>query len=428
MRRNSCLNTQLSRLQIHCKTLNSENNTLKNKMELELERPLEQREKDRQRQREMQLLKRKNTELASITRKLEEKVKNLEKKTKESPATERRNLLLARQREKEALYEKQLLERDKEIQRLKQRMKELVRKLTGKNGEITRAQSTLELEQIIRTVTKERLQLERHLAAASEGLSRGRSGEADVVRLAALEETNSTLRQQLEELEILTRQHHTLQRHVQEKDLECVTLKEKLKLKNELCHDLESQLARVIEKNTELTIQNSDLQKQLQELQHVSEECRTLKHTLTQVETDWSSTKVQVGSLQNKFGNLESVLRQMKDAADKRRDLERQHAEALAQLRERQASIADPSKANEKERKASVEVVEALQSKIRELEKKAEVQNLRHEELLLEMQSLKKAQTSSKSSWTRSLSADLQSPDSGDVTPECLVILTGKIG
>lgn len=34
--------------------------------------------------------------------------------------------------------------------------------------QITRAQSTLELEQIIRTVTKERLQLERHLAAASE--------------------------------------------------------------------------------------------------------------------------------------------------------------------------------------------------------------------------------------------------------------------
>ncbi|XP_069188528.1 RIMS-binding protein 3 isoform X14 [Procambarus clarkii] len=457
VRRNSSLNTQLSRLQIHCKTLSSENSTLKNKMEVELERPLELKEKDRHRQREMQLLKKKNTELASITRKLEEKVKSLEKKTKESPATERRNLMQARQREKEALYEKQLLERDREIQRLKLRMRELVRKLTGKNGEITRAQSTLELEQIIRTVTKERLQLERHLAAASEGLSRGGSGEADVGRLASLEETNNTLRQQLEDLELLTRQHHTLQRHVQEKDLECVTLKEKLKLKNELCHDLdaahshprqESQLARVIEKNTELTIQNSDLQKQIQELQHVSEECRTLKHTLTQVETDWSSAKVQVGSLQNKFGNLESVLRledvygfadgsrprggssletvliQMKDAADKRRDLERQHAEALAQLRERQASIADPSKANEKERKASVEVVEALQSKIRELEKKAEVQNLRHEELLLEMQSLKKAQGSPKNSWTRSLSADLQSPDSGDVTPDSSQILS----
>lgn len=45
----------------------------------------------------------------------------------------------------------------------------------------------------------------------------------------------------------------------------------------------------------------------------------------------------------------------MKDAADKRRELERQHAEALAQLREQQATLSDTS------RKASVEVVEALQ-------------------------------------------------------------------
>lgn len=73
-----------------------------------------------------------------------------------------------------------------------------------------------------------------------QGLSRGGAGEGDAERLASLEETNSTLRQQLEDLEILTRQHSTLQRHVQEKDLECVTLKEKLKLKNELCQDLVS--------------------------------------------------------------------------------------------------------------------------------------------------------------------------------------------
>ncbi|XP_047472285.1 RIMS-binding protein 2-like isoform X4 [Penaeus chinensis] len=116
----------------------------------------------------------------------------------------------------------------------------------------------------------------------------------------------------------------------------------------------------------------------------------------------------------------------MKEAADKRRELERQHAEALAQLRERQSAISDTSRYNDKDRKASVEVIEALQSKIRELEKKAEAQNLRHEELLLEMQSLKKAQGSPKNSWSRSgsLSADLQSPDSGDVTPDSSQILS----
>jgi hypothetical protein len=36
----------------------------------------------------------------------------------------------------------------------------------------------------------------------------------------------------------------------------------------------------VIEKNTELTIANSDLQKKVVELQDVSEECQTLKSTL----------------------------------------------------------------------------------------------------------------------------------------------------
>ena len=48
------------------------------------------------------------------------------------------------------------------------------------------------------------------------------------------------LQYQLQELDLLTRQHHTLKRHVQEKDLECVSLKDKLKLKNELCQDLVS--------------------------------------------------------------------------------------------------------------------------------------------------------------------------------------------
>ncbi|KAK4316383.1 hypothetical protein Pmani_012436 [Petrolisthes manimaculis] len=181
-------------------------------------------------------------------------------------------------------------------------------------------------------------------------------------------------------------------------------------------------------------------------LSMVSEECRTLRHTLTQVEGDCTSAKSQVGSLQGKVGNLESVLRledvygladgprarggssletvliQMKDAADKRRKLEQQHAEALAQLRDHQAALHDASKATEKDRKGTVEVVEALQSKIRELEKKAEVQNLRHEELMLELQSLKRAQHGSpkNATWSRSgsLSADLQSPDSaGDITP-----------
>ena len=39
-----------------------------------------------------------------------------------------------------------------------------------------------------------------------------------------------------------------------------------LKYKSSLVEDLESQLAKVIEKNTELTIQNSDLQKKVEKI------------------------------------------------------------------------------------------------------------------------------------------------------------------
>jgi hypothetical protein len=45
----------------------------------------------------------------------------------------------------------------------------------------------------------------------------------------------------------------------------------------------ETQLAKVIEKNTELTIANSDLQKKVVELHSVSEECLTLKTTLVTI-------------------------------------------------------------------------------------------------------------------------------------------------
>ncbi|KAB7499732.1 hypothetical protein Anas_14390, partial [Armadillidium nasatum] len=119
--------------------------------------------------------------------------------------------------------------------------------------------------------------------------------------------------------------------------------------------------------------------------------------------------------------SLEHVLIQMKDAADRRKELEKQHAEALSQLREKQAALegAIGRHGSYADKKAYSETIEALQSKIRELEKKAEVQSLRHEELLLEMQSLKKTHSSPKNSWSRSgsLSAELPSPESGDITP-----------
>ncbi|KAK9300232.1 hypothetical protein QLX08_007001 [Tetragonisca angustula] len=79
---------------------------------------------------------------------------------------------------------------------------------------------------------------------------------------------------------------------------------------------------------------------------------------------------------------LESILEQMRETEARKAELERQHAEAQNQLREKIAG-----------RYQGPESVEALQSKIRELEKKTELQMVRHEELSLELTSLRRARS-----------------------------------
>lgn len=130
---------------------------------------------------------------------------------------------------------------------------------------------------------------------------------------------------------------------------------------------------------------------------------------------------------------LDSILKQMREAEERRKDLERQHADTLRQLRLKQSEFQNPSGhvsstaphgaqgglqvslhqggqgqgggqhggppvnavANSSgggtDRTAASDTIEALQSKIRELEKKTELQNVRHEELLLEMASIKRS-------------------------------------
>jgi len=80
----------------------------------------------------------------------------------------------------------------------------------------------------------------------------------------------------------------------------------------------------------------------------------------------------------------------MRDASEKRKELEQQRSDALKQLREKQTSAKSEPNATEKAK--ALEAVENLQSKIRELEKKTELQNVRHEELMIELASMKKTQ------------------------------------
>ena len=157
-----------------------------------------------------------------------------------------------------------------------------------------------------------------------------------------------------------------------------------LKYKSSLVDDLESQLAKVIEKNTELTIQNSDLQKKVVELHHVSDECKQLKNTLNQMESECVNAKSEVRTLCGKVRNLECVLEEMHKAAENRREIERQHKEALENLKRRQEEVETVAT------KKQAEIIDQLKTKISYLETERKIQNDKHQELILEMAELKR--------------------------------------
>ncbi|XP_066583287.1 peripheral-type benzodiazepine receptor-associated protein 1 isoform X2 [Prorops nasuta] len=93
-----------------------------------------------------------------------------------------------------------------------------------------------------------------------------------------------------------------------------------------------------------------------------------------------ATTSVRSTIMQDPF--IESILEKMRETESCRAELERQHAEAQNQLREKVAG-----------RYQGPESIEALQSKIRELEKKKELQVVKYEELQLELTSLSRSRS-----------------------------------
>ena len=187
--------------------------------------------------------------------------------------------------------------------------------------------------------------------------------------------------------------------YFREKEEACKELMSHLKYKSSLVEDLESQLAKVIEKNTELTIQNSDLQKQVVELNHVTDECAQLKSSVNQLETECVSAKSEVKVLSGKVRNLECVLEEMHRAADSRREIERQHKEALESLKKKQGEVETVAT------KKQAETIQQLKTKISDLETERVIQNERHQELILEMAELKRY-----GSGSASLPAEIENP------------------
>uniref|UniRef100_A0A087YKE9 RIMS-binding protein 2 n=1 Tax=Poecilia formosa TaxID=48698 RepID=A0A087YKE9_POEFO len=412
VRQNSELLRTLDELEKTCNTLREENGLLRKSSAPETE------EKVRR-------LRRKNTELTVLAKRLEERARKLQEanlKVVNPPslirpaAVEQYKRAFARQRARDlAQHADALLSKDKEIAALQQECRQLEARLgPAKDSPIQSSQ--VEYEKLLRESQKEVLRLQRQLSVTS---SRQRPGprpdgdgtdkceenakEAERKKVlgeppcVALDEAPSrcektpaeageswlqvtpppglspTSSQQEEPTEEQRLQF--LERELSRKRKECENLEHEVKKRQKRCLDLESQLEDERGKNEQLKEEAELLRRKAQLLDQARAENEELREDLSEVTAQHNSVLEENQRLRAKLENLEQVLKHMREVAERRQQLELEHEQALAILKFKQDEIKRLQRAQLFAKREHEGVVQMLESKVRELEEKCRSQS-----------------------------------------------------
>ncbi|XP_054906468.1 RIMS-binding protein 2 isoform X8 [Poeciliopsis prolifica] len=178
------------------------------------------------------------------------------------------------------------------------------------------------------------------------------------------------LHQKLLETEISTRRK------------ECEALEAEVKKKNQTCQTLENELQEFLQENKHLNLQWFNNSHKASDYEKVKSEYAQLKERLGVVTQERDLALWERNQLQGKLENLEQVLKHMREAAERRQQLELEHEQALAVLNAKQQEIDLLQKAQveaKKEHEGAVHLLEnhldSMQAKVRELEEKCRSQS-----------------------------------------------------
>ncbi|XP_031712742.1 peripheral-type benzodiazepine receptor-associated protein 1 isoform X3 [Anarrhichthys ocellatus] len=414
VRQNSELLRALDELEKTCTTLREENGLLRKSSAPETE------EKVRR-------LRRKNTELSVLAKRLEERARKLQEanlRVVNSPSllrpgsVEHYKRAFARQRARDlAQHADLLLSKDKEIAALQQECRELeARQGIAKGSPVPSGR--VEFERLLRESQREVLRLQRQLSVASSGQQHSHSpdpcgpekcgqineeeeDEEDKVvgetPCLVLDEAPSRCEKTPGEEEEsglrLTPQpglspspsrqeEHTEEQHLQfleselsKKRKECENLEHEVKKRQKRCLSLESQLEDEQGKNEQLKEEADLLRRKAQLLDQTRAENEELREDLSEVTAQHNSVLEENQRLRAKLENLEQVLQHMREVAERRQQLELEHEQALAILKFKQDEIKRLQRAQLYAKREHEGMVQVLESKVRDLEDKCRSQS-----------------------------------------------------
>ncbi|XP_069082966.1 peripheral-type benzodiazepine receptor-associated protein 1 [Pleurodeles waltl] len=388
IKQNAELVFALQELEHRCISLQEENNLLRKNTFPETDEKVKR-------------LKKKNAELAVIAKRLEERAHKLQEanlKVMKAPVHLKGSSIevckkaFARQRAKDlAEQANALLAKDKQIEALQQECQELKAKL-AMGTECSNWLNLCDLDRLLRESQKEVLRLQRQIAIKylKESLHLSKVGARGsspftVISMGAtggIHIDTSVLSGPVEEGEDVASEKPSSGKDEQELELskkrkEFENLEQEVKKKQKRCEQLETILKEVKSENVKLLEENSRLGGRAARTHKVESENADLKSLLVSVTEQRDSAVQERQQLQSKLENLEQVLKHMREVAERRQQLEKEHEDALIALQGRQEEVKRLHQAHveaKREHEGAVHLLEntldCMQARVKDLEEK----------------------------------------------------------
>ncbi|XP_054075286.1 RIMS-binding protein 2 isoform X4 [Rissa tridactyla] len=137
----------------------------------------------------------------------------------------------------------------------------------------------------------------------------------------------------------------------------------------------ENELKDAVQEKTRLSLQYASVSHKALQYDQVKSDYDHLRETLLRVTKERDLAVKGKHQLQAKLENLEQVLKHMREAAERRQQLELEHEQALAVLNAKQQEIELLQKAQVEAKKEHEGAVQLLEAKVRELEEKCRTQS-----------------------------------------------------
>ncbi|XP_061904497.1 peripheral-type benzodiazepine receptor-associated protein 1 isoform X2 [Entelurus aequoreus] len=265
---------------------------------------------------------------------------------------------------------KRLRKKNTELAVLAKRLEERARKLQEANLKMGSPVplNGRELEKLLKQSQMEVLRLQRQLSITSSTqrtIHNPDSGGAENCEIPTEEECAEKKESELTK-----------------KRKECESLEHEVKKRQKKCLDLESRLEDEQAKNAQLKEEADLFRRKTQLLKQIRVENDELREELSKVTAQHNYVLEENQRLRAKLENLEQVLKRMRDVAERRQQLELEHEQALAILKFKQDEIKRLQRAQlfaRREHEGVVQMLEStldcMQSKVRDLEEKCRSQS-----------------------------------------------------